>query len=308
MWASLGLLALPLFTLSLTVLAIPSPAWQGSLALDFYGGLLQPVFILQDVVDSEGTCQNNAWEWMGALGGQVQTYAEEQVNKFATQFNISSEVDHYRALVQDVVSGVEQPQAVQQLNAGLTAAGLGNIYEDVERELMELFSELQAAFPAPDTALGHDGRKAKMSEIMTQARSTITRVGVEHGISEESLNQHLDGLCSRIESLIVYTGDLAEQHPELLEGLLLLGSLALMPEVLLLRPFLGLFGFGPYGPVKGSIAAWAQRIFFGAAVPKGSWFAHMQHAAMKFGPWWKWIIERVRGFLGIAGSLFAVCK
>ncbi|KAK7681796.1 hypothetical protein QCA50_015143 [Cerrena zonata] len=39
-------------------------------------------------------------------------------------------------------------------------------------------------------------------------------------------------------------------------------------------------GFGSAGPVKGSIAAWAQNFFFGAAVPEGSWFSLLQRAGM----------------------------
>ena len=38
------------------------------------------------------------------------------------------------------------------------------------------------------------------------------------------------------------------------------------------------------GALTGSAAAWAQSVFFGAVVPKGSWFATLQGAAMKAAP------------------------
>ncbi|KAG1822316.1 hypothetical protein EV424DRAFT_1538878 [Suillus variegatus] len=45
----------------------------------------------------------------------------------------------------------------------------------------------------------------------------------------------------------------------------------------LLLTILRIVGFGPFGPVKGGIAAW---LLFGPAVPKGSGFAMFQRLAM----------------------------
>ncbi|KAJ7740889.1 hypothetical protein B0H14DRAFT_2989806, partial [Mycena olivaceomarginata] len=50
----------------------------------------------------------------------------------------------------------------------------------------------------------------------------------------------------------------------------------LIPEYWVLRPVLGLFGFGPTGP--------------GKAVPKGSWFAFCRGAmAERARSWWGWL-------------------
>ena len=118
-----------------------------------------------------------------------------------------------------------------------------------------------------------------------------------------------------------------EQHPVLLETLLFSASIMLIPEAWLLRPLLSLFGFGPYGPVKGenvpvspgcansisdhccltgSLASWSQRRFWGAAVAKGSWFAHLQSAGMKLGSPWKKIAIGIGAGLGMIGS-FSGC-
>lgn len=59
--------------------------------------------------------------------------------------------------------------------------------------------------------------------------------------------------------LVASTGDLAEQHPVLLGALLVSATLMIIPESWLLRPLLRLFGFGPYGPVKG----WSMVMFLG---------------------------------------------
>ncbi|EKM51195.1 uncharacterized protein PHACADRAFT_263206 [Phanerochaete carnosa HHB-10118-sp] len=97
----------------------------------------------------------------------------------------------------------------------------------------------------------------------------------------EALRVSFDKLVPCIEKLVVVTGDLAEQHPILLDTLLFSATAMLIPESWILRPLLSLFGFGPFGPVKGSSAAWAQRTFWGAAVKKNSWFSALQRAGMK---------------------------
>ncbi|KAH9951213.1 hypothetical protein B0H21DRAFT_720119 [Amylocystis lapponica] len=264
--------------------------------LNVYTGGLQSIFYPSafhaDSHDSDNTCQANAWEWIDDLSGEVKKYIDEKLNDFTASLGISHEIQLYKATTEAMVSSA-QFEVVQQLDADIKAQNA---------------SVPAAEFPAPETALGHDKRVAMMSDIMTRARGIVLRVGVEHGVAEESLTKHLDILCPQIVNVIILVGDFAEQHSELVEVLLLAGSILVIPEQALLRPFLAVFGFGPYGPVKGSVAAWAQRVFFGAAVPKESWFGHLQRAAMKFGPWWKWTFEWVKGQLGVAGSLFAQCE
>ncbi|WQF88236.1 Putative interferon alpha-inducible protein IFI6/IFI27 [Colletotrichum destructivum] len=55
--------------------------------------------------------------------------------------------------------------------------------------------------------------------------------------------------------------------------IVILGIAALVPS------FLSLIGFGPAGPVTGSLATWWQS-FYGGAVPAGGLFAYLQHIAM----------------------------
>jgi hypothetical protein len=116
-----------------------------------------------------------------------------------------------------------------------------------------------------------------------------------------------------------------EQHPDLLSILLFTLAVMLIPEYWVLRPVLGLFGFGPTGPGKGTavpklqrmpidlfagtVASWAQRVFYGAAVPKGSWFAFLQEAAMaeKARSWWGWLGGLAGVGLGASGGFFGSC-
>lgn len=61
--------------------------------------------------------------------------------------------------------------------------------------------------------------------------------------------------------------------------------------------------------LTGSAVAWAQRRFYGAYIPKGSWFSHLQRAGMTrwANPIWKAIGGSVLAGIGLAGSLFSGC-
>jgi hypothetical protein len=90
-------------------------------------------------------------------------------------------------------------------------------------------------------------------------------------------------------------GDVSEQHPRLVWALSGIVISMLFAEGLLLT-ILRIVGFGPLGPMKGTIlyscntpmlmtflggiAAWLQGWLFGPAVPKGGWFAMLQRLAM----------------------------
>lgn len=142
---------------------------------------------------------------LSALGSNARAYADEQVNELARQFNAHHEIDSYRAAIQAVVDGARQLEGTQ-LGTDMTKAIQEDMSDAIERALTKLFAELKAEFPAPDQALGHDERKAKIAEIMARARSVIVQIGVEHGLPEESMNMHLDALFPHIEYLIVLTG------------------------------------------------------------------------------------------------------
>lgn len=46
-------------------------------------------------------------------------------------------------------------------------------------------------------------------------------------------------------------GDLIEQHPKIVETVLVTAVPFILPELPILRPILSFFGFSPTGPVKG---------------------------------------------------------
>lgn len=47
-------------------------------------------------------------------------------------------------------------------------------------------------------------------------------------------------------------GNLADNHPEIVEIILFSAAIFILPEYALLRPIVRVFGIGPIGPIKGS--------------------------------------------------------
>ncbi|CCM02530.1 uncharacterized protein FIBRA_04632 [Fibroporia radiculosa] len=261
------------------------------------------------------------------FGGQAQRYAERLIESTITEnaAPVASQVRRVRNVLHDAISAAHALELdLRDTATGLLASsnshspvsdeavvdkvhteGLQDLKNGLERELMKLFDELKAEFPPPDHAPSHEERAGNITAVLKRAEDVIVRFSVARGVDEAHLRAHLDGLLPHVAVILVTTGDLAEQHPILLETLIISSTLLIVPESWFLRPVLGLFGFGPAGPVKGSAAAWAQRRFYGAVVTKGSWFAHLQRAGMKFisGPAKKTIFGAIGAGLGLSAGI-----
>lgn len=163
------------------------------------------------------------------------------------------------------------------------ALSLEHISAEVAQLHQRIIDEMEKDLPPPDHAPSHANREMMVDSILQRAESGFIDLIRTQGLAEEEL----DNLCETfgriarpVKKLTVLVGDLAEQHPILLETLLFTAAGLIIPEYWLLRPLLSVFGFGPLGPAKGSAAAWAQQRFWGAAVNRGSWFAWLQRAGM----------------------------
>ncbi|KAJ7230434.1 hypothetical protein GGX14DRAFT_583194 [Mycena pura] len=195
----------------------------------------------------------------------------------------------------------------EELRAAATLQSADAVSEDLERAFAAVLEELRERFPAPEKAPGHEARREAVAVALEKAGAALVGVCVKHGMDEERARQHWDGtMRPAVETVVVLLGDLVEQHPDLLEALLFTGAVVLIPDYWLLRPLLGLFGFGPTGPVKGTTASWAQRVFYGPAVSKKSWFALLDQAAMtiKAPGWWASVGGVIGVGLGFLGAVF----
>ncbi|KAK7457216.1 hypothetical protein VKT23_010519 [Stygiomarasmius scandens] len=158
-------------------------------------------------------------------------------------------------------------------------------------ELESAMEKFRAEFSKQTSAegterLSYQQRKEAVEALMDRIEEVIINVMHDHaGVPKETTREHLAGAKAGIVSFVVFFGDYSEQYPWIFKIILYYLLAWIFPHNCILKIILRCFGLGPIGPVKGSPAAWAQRIFFGPTVTKGSWFSMLQHLAMKEGGW-----------------------
>ncbi|KAJ7437831.1 hypothetical protein B0H11DRAFT_2294172 [Mycena galericulata] len=260
------------------------------------------------------------WQRARDLGERARRYSEDFMKQAAERSQdvrqkVAEIEERIRTVVRSATSMHEELNALNKLRVQreskrvpelqAEAVSLDDIAGDLQRAFEKVFEELKDMFPPPDHAPGHDEREAAVAVALEKAGAALVTVCAKYGMDEERARAHWDGVVRpAIHTTVVLIGDLVEQHPDLLEGVLFFGAVMLIPNYWLLRPVLSLFGFGPTGPVKGSTAAWAQRVFYGASVSKGSWFALLDKVAMtiKAPGWWGWL----GGVIGVGAGGGAV--
>ncbi|KAF7355696.1 hypothetical protein MSAN_01487400 [Mycena sanguinolenta] len=236
------------------VVQIGGAAWQ------FGGNLVEQAAMHTNNGEIFVQLGEAAWQHVEKLAGEAAEHAKDFGGK-------TGELKEHMKMIVD---------GAWALHAKIHADGA--IASDVQRGFDQVFQELQAMFPAPKEALGHEERQKVVSLALDKAETVLKAVCAQHGVLEERVAGPWEAVRGAIETVVVLLGDLAEQHPHLLAALLVAGSLMLVPAFL--RPLLQLFGFGRAGPVKGTVASWAQSVFYGPAVSKGSLFAWAQKSVM----------------------------
>ncbi|KAF8507295.1 hypothetical protein BU17DRAFT_16275, partial [Hysterangium stoloniferum] len=158
-----------------------------------------------------------------------------------------------------------------------------NISDMLSAELAVVFEQLQTEFtePLPENKTERYKQRERMVSItMIKVEDAFVICATTWDVSENDARAQFQSISLPVKQVVLGAGNVIDNHPELIEIILLTVAVLLLPESFLLRSILSLFGFGPYGPIKGSAAAWAQRIFFGGVVKSGSWFSFLQKAGM----------------------------
>ncbi|KAH9921756.1 uncharacterized protein B0H18DRAFT_1019927 [Fomitopsis serialis] len=207
------------------------------------------------------------------LGHHAQDYAASLIHEAVQEVDatVVAQLRHFQYVIQVVVSDTEH---LKEVIAQAGDKPFDEIQHGIEKVFADLLEELK--------------EQGNVSLVIRKAEEAFIRLGVQHGVPENQLRTHLDLIVKHVEDIVVTVGDLAEQHPILLETLIVSGIMLIIPESWFLRPLFGLFGMSTEGPVAGSAAAWAQGRFYGAYIPKGSWFSHLQRAGMKGASRWIW--------------------
>ncbi|KAJ6475677.1 hypothetical protein DFH09DRAFT_1109190 [Mycena vulgaris] len=263
-------------------------------------------YVFADRLRTEELNPEDFWQRARELGDRARRYGDKLLKDAeATSQEVREKIGEFTGRMDALVRGAAALH--EELHTSATLQFVDAISEDLERAFAAVLEELRVLFPAPEKAPGHAERREAVGVALEKAGAALMGVCVKYGMDEERARQHWDGaMRPAVETIVVLLGDLVEQHPDLLEALLFTGAVVLIPDYWLLRPLLGLFGFGPTGPVKGTTASWAQRVFYGPAVSKKSWFALLDQAAMtiKAPGWWASVGGIIGVGLGTIGAVF----
>lgn len=220
-------------------------------------------------------------EWEGAMKpfGSKLVHAAGKVladTVHELETDVREKIDFFIKTFRDVVS---LAQGLHAIIVRLTEKEGGMSMADVSQELDVLSSgiiaHIQQAFPPPDQAPSHKERMEMTNVALVRFENGLLDLTSRLGLPEGEISAFrntLDQLRPLVKDLIVTmgktiylellvlllkprTGDLIEQHPVLFYVIIFatLGQLEVVPEQLIIRPLLRLFGFGSLGPVKGRI-------------------------------------------------------
>ncbi|KAF7762230.1 hypothetical protein Agabi119p4_8823 [Agaricus bisporus var. burnettii] len=175
--------------------------------------------------------------------------------------------------------------SIPNLNVLNPETHLKKVWQEVEKKGPQIAEQLlgQITKIHADAAPVVDEFKDSISKAISQARHHDYRdinVTFPRSVPREIAESQFNGFSLTITPVLLLAGKIIDKYPFLLNIIIFVVSMSLLPNLPLLGPILRSFGFGPLGPIKGSMAAWAQRIFWGGAVAPGSWFAIMQRLGM----------------------------
>ncbi len=129
-------------------------------------------------------------------------------------------------------------------------ASLRDISGDIDKAFQEILERCRTAFPAPDKVARHVERRQIVESMLGEAEKILVQVICQkhRTVDEDALHKFWHGLNSSIQGLVLATGDLAEQHPDVVEFVLVGGIFMFAADAWFFRPLLRVIGFGP---VKG---------------------------------------------------------
>ncbi|KAF9487238.1 hypothetical protein BDN71DRAFT_1514165 [Pleurotus eryngii] len=157
---------------------------------------------------------------------------------------------------------------------------LSQVSNDIDRAFEEILKRVHEVFPTPDKVAHHDARQRLIKHILEEAEIELIKIlCVKHNlVDKDAFRKFWRGVSPIIERVVVTMGDLAEQHPKL-TGFVITGVITMfIPELWFTKPLLRLIGFGPIGTVEDSLAAWSQRVFYGANVHTKPVFVSLRSA------------------------------
>ncbi|KAG1719969.1 hypothetical protein EDB19DRAFT_608170 [Suillus lakei] len=219
------------------------------------------------------------------FGSNIQGYTDE-LFQHAEKLYPSEKITEFKKSVDSVASRATALYQVVKGVAERRDVPLDLVLEELRNTFHVLFEELKEQFPPPEEAASHKSRMVIINTVLDRIEESFLQVVMKHGASEEHVKSHFSSLKSSIQHSVMIIEDSYEHHGPKFAWILLCILVCILLGILLLYMVVDLctalriFGLGPLGPIKGTVAAWLQAWLFGPMIPKGSWFAILQYLAM----------------------------
>ncbi|EIW81951.1 hypothetical protein CONPUDRAFT_152843 [Coniophora puteana RWD-64-598 SS2] len=221
------------------------------------------------------------WKDATALEGKFKEYADRLIKQAKTSYkDVARSFDDVNQRVQYIVEASAELRNSIALKARAQDFTFEHFSEELSKQLGGALEELREEFPPTNQAPGHERRREMVERALAKVEERMLAVARKFGLDEADVHKFFAAAGPHIVDVVTTTGDIVQQHPVLVTTVLSAVVGLIIPESLILRPIFSLFGFGPYGPVKGTAAAGIQRWLYGAAVPAGSWFSILQRVGM----------------------------
>ncbi|KAJ7693951.1 hypothetical protein B0H17DRAFT_1199625 [Mycena rosella] len=218
-------------------------------------------FAQQHVFSQSDPDPEDFWQRARDLGDRARCFGDKLIKDAAERSQeIRDKIGELTERMETVVRGATALN--EELPTSTALSFVDNISEDLERVFAAVLAELE--------------RKEVVAVTLDKAGAALIGVCTRYGMDEQRAREHWGTVRPAIETMVVVL-DRCLRALYLLQAVLF-SLVMLIPESWVLRPVLGVFGLA--GPVEGAPAAWAQSVFYGATVPKGSPFSFFQKLGM----------------------------
>ncbi|KAI0795817.1 hypothetical protein C8Q75DRAFT_888286 [Abortiporus biennis] len=262
----------------------------------------------------QGAIPPDFFERARNLQDQFTRYSSDQFNnaieflkkETSSSMKVVESVQHVKQITNDLVDICSKLRSLMAQSKGLRdyEVDVNSISVDLGNRFQHIIDDMKDSFPPPNQALSHNDRQQIVDQVLDKVRVVIIEGFCRSGLhlDEEEVTKIWTEIRSGLSMILVTTGDLVEQHPKIFHSLIFGVIGLILPEEWILARLLGLFGWGPYGPVQGSVAAYLQSRIFRATIPKHAWFAVLQRLAqlrpIQKPGFWKGIFGGIGAALG----------
>lgn len=149
------------------------------------------------------------WREVATSSDKAREYAEARLNDFQSDPEKTAQITEFRALDNELVTAGNELQAVVDNAAQAGNADAQHVNENdgnSEKPFGSIFERLQAAFPPPDHAPGHEERQRSIHNALAEVQTALANFLLQLGVPEESFRGVLDKLFPVLERIMVLIG------------------------------------------------------------------------------------------------------